>query len=98
MSHPSWVRGLKLLQTLNTMTAWQSHPSWVRGLKPLYNNSVIFALESHPSWVRGLKPSQILRLLVSLTVAPLVGAWIETTRLNSFCSCQICRTPRGCVD
>ena len=32
-SHPTWVRGLKLLVvfTLDTLT-W-SHPTWVRGLK-----------------------------------------------------------------
>ena len=34
-SHPSWVRGLKLLMWLCSNTQQQSHPSWVRGLKHL---------------------------------------------------------------
>ena len=36
-------------------------------------------LESHPSWVRGLKHCRCLHLLLASQVAPLVGAWIETT-------------------
>ena len=33
MSHPSWVRGLKLFFCSIFYTAILSHPSWVRGLK-----------------------------------------------------------------
>ena len=37
MSHPSWVRGLKLHLTGGSAARKQSHPSWVRGLKlPIY--------------------------------------------------------------
>ena len=32
-SHPSWVRGLKLLMFVYTRIYYMSHPSWVRGLK-----------------------------------------------------------------
>ena len=56
MSHPTWVRGLKLgygdLSHFDDM----SHPTWVRGLKP---NAVLQDQQaelSHPTWVRGLKP------------------------------------------
>ena len=32
-SHPSWVRGLKLLLSKVIKHILKSHPSWVRGLK-----------------------------------------------------------------
>ena len=32
-SHPTWVRGLKLLNKILNHTSIQSHPTWVRGLK-----------------------------------------------------------------
>ena len=56
MSHPSWVRGLKLLSVPRCSTRCSSHPSWVRGLK--------------------LIAQMLYRLFL---VAPLVGAWIETS-------------------
>ena len=34
-SHPTWVRGLKLLSKVENQTVVGSHPTWVRGLKPL---------------------------------------------------------------
>ena len=36
MSHPTWVRGLKLLLCDNIEHLIKSHPTWVRGLKPFY--------------------------------------------------------------
>ena len=33
MSHPTWVRGLKLVHTTNCIRENMSHPTWVRGLK-----------------------------------------------------------------
>ena len=33
MSHPTWVRGLKLTKKWIEKTIMQSHPTWVRGLK-----------------------------------------------------------------
>ena len=33
-SHPTWVRGLKLLIYIKSFTMQKSHPTWVRGLKP----------------------------------------------------------------
>ena len=33
-SHPTWVRGLKLLCICNKISNLGSHPTWVRGLKP----------------------------------------------------------------
>ena len=34
-SHPTWVRGLKLLLHLISCIDFLSHPTWVRGLKPI---------------------------------------------------------------
>ena len=33
MSHPTWVRGLKLEAVAVKLTDGESHPTWVRGLK-----------------------------------------------------------------
>ena len=33
MSHPMWVRGLKLQRTWLNISKIMSHPMWVRGLK-----------------------------------------------------------------
>ena len=33
MSHPTWVRGLKLIYTYHSKNELKSHPTWVRGLK-----------------------------------------------------------------
>ena len=33
-SHPTWVRGLKLLMHILVEYFKMSHPTWVRGLKP----------------------------------------------------------------
>ena len=42
---------------------------------------------SHPSWVRGLK-LPISYLAIAITVAPLVGAWIETFHSLMQLSCS----------
>ena len=33
MSHPTWVRGLKLKDRVKELEEQMSHPTWVRGLK-----------------------------------------------------------------
>ena len=40
---------------------------------------------SHPSWVRGLKLLYLIRKAWQKSVAPLVGAWIETHRCGYDC-------------
>ncbi len=55
-----------------------SHPSWVRGLKQNQLSEDCPADQSHPSWVRGLKHYGYYDQLHPYSVAPLVGAWIET--------------------
>ena len=41
---------------------------------------------SHPSWVRGLKHVFVQMMLRPLLVAPLVGAWIETSTNLTNCT------------
>ena len=55
-----------------------SHPTWVRGLKLAIPNSHITGIVSHPTWVRGLKHVMMRILRPLFSVAPYVGAWIET--------------------
>ena len=56
----------------------QSHPTWVRGLKPDRKRGTFGTKPSHPTWVRGLKQSKEIKEKSKQTVAPYVGAWIET--------------------
>ena len=83
MSHPMWVRGLKLYRKVGTWMPTMSHPMWVRGLK----HNILFNLESaktsHPMWVRGLKLTTQSKPYVSRQVASYVGAWIETHRAKN---------------
>ena len=55
MSHPTWVRGLKLTFQVVSKANPGSHPTWVRGLKHHLPSAIDTALASHPTWVRGLK-------------------------------------------
>ena len=79
-SHPVWVRGLKpCLPKQPYHSCYLSHPVWVRGLKHGIMQFVLHSGKSHPVWVRGLKPYMARRAKLKQTVAPRVGAWIETS-------------------
>ena len=82
-SHPSWVRGLKLLHDSVFVYNVGSHPSWVRGLKLRDRHPHADGGRSHPSWVRGLKLVGGGHVEALQGVAPLVGAWIETVAFVS---------------
>ena len=41
MSHPVWVRGLKLENPSKIKIIFASHPVWVRGLKPHSGRTVL---------------------------------------------------------
>ena len=51
---------------------------WVRGLKLIDSGRNILGALSHPVWVRGLKHLYRISFVILLSVAPRVGAWIET--------------------
>ena len=53
---------------------------WVRGLKLVLLLATTPIATSHPMWVRGLKLNTPLFPDIPTTVAPYVGAWIETER------------------
>ena len=80
-SHPTWVRGLKLAHFgVKPKNDERSHPTWVRGLKQYIKRNSRANQLSHPTWVRGLKPQKLDCRLKENTVAPYVGAWIETKK------------------
>ena len=80
MSHPTWVRGLKLGSEQSCVHALVSHPTWVRGLKHIGFQHTVLSTLSHPTWVRGLKLQVFFVKSETFFVAPYVGAWIETRR------------------
>ena len=51
---------------------------WVRGLKRNFKLRTCPANMSHPVWVRGLKRTCSCCNSILFSVAPRVGAWIET--------------------
>ncbi len=76
----------------------RSHPSRVRGLKHGRACRCRGRMLSHPSRVRGLKHRMRGLLPRCSRVAPLAGAWIETSPEPVNSRNLACRTPRGCVD
>ena len=76
----------------------KSHPTWVRGLKQNEGSRLDNANKSHPTWVRGLKHAWCTCHDGQLSVAPYVGAWIETCDYVELTSTGFSRTLRGCVD
>ncbi|VDA99916.1 hypothetical protein S1OALGB6SA_990, partial [Olavius algarvensis spirochete endosymbiont] len=78
-SHPSRVRGLKLIIIRMPSTISMSHPSRVRGLKhrPVrlcrYPGPGVAPLAG--AWIETLR---LENLFLTSEVAPLAGAWIET--------------------
>ena len=57
-----------------------SRPSWARGLKLHERDASITPERSRPSWARGLKRRAAGGTCGASTVAPFMGAWIETGR------------------
>ena len=51
---------------------------WVRGLKRVVGDVMACHVRSHPMWVRGLKLHNVITFDEVNSVAPYVGAWIET--------------------
>ena len=60
----------------------KSHPVWVRGLKQTVLYSQTVEKKSHPVWVRGLKRHGNQQREDTISVAPRVGAWIETVPID----------------
>ena len=97
-SHPVWVRGLKHADFCCQFACSLSHPVWVRGLKLCSVLVELDSVTSHPVWVRGLKPQQRDYVVNPLSVAPCMGAWIETQLKGQQIARAYRRTLYGCVD
>ena len=97
-SHLSQVRGLKPDYLMVFRKDGESHLSQVRGLKHRSAHINGIHLPSHLSQVCGLKPCVGKWLIDEPTVAPLVGAWIETWPAMPQPSALARRTSRRCVD
>ena len=81
-SHPTWVCGLKQIQTEYYKNWFKSHPTWVCGLKQTSNvaKSMLFIVTPYVGvWI---ETSSVRRLRDKETVTPYVGVWIET--VNKF--------------
>ena len=77
------MRGLKQANAATMQGQAASHPTWVRGLKHECSQGSSNRTMSHPTWVRGLKPGFPRMPIHIRTVAPYVGAWIETRKRPS---------------
>ena len=78
-SRPSRARGLKHRPKIAARLHWASRPSRARGLKLRLGRGGVGAVSrSRPSRARGLKLRRQPEAGVSVEVAPLAGAWIET--------------------
>jgi hypothetical protein len=69
VSHPVWVRGLKLLYCDFHLKSWESHPVRVRGLKPLVNAFAV--VESRPPVAINLPFPKVRPVSLSLPNAAL---------------------------
>ena len=78
LSHPVWVRGLKLIFHRFIAQAVLSHPVWVRGLKHLYFSLFIYSYFVAPRVGAWIETSSLAAVDALSRVAPRVGAWIET--------------------
>ena len=61
MSHPTWVRGLKLFFHNLMWRDLVSHPTWVRGLKPSVNsiaNSAPYVAPYVGAWIETCTAAQ----------------------------------------
>ena len=97
-SLPSWERGLKHRIEHARRRGLKSLPSWERGLKLLQLRRDVSADQSLPSWERGLKHRARLAYVHCSSVAPFVGAWIETQYCVTSKSLGSGRSLRGSVD
>ena len=91
----AWI---ETTQAVGKDTVFWSHPTWVRGLKLQFGLHIASLSPSHPTWVRGLKLGSRGHSISKGSVAPYVGAWIETTPSAGTSEHLLCRTLRGCVD
>ena len=97
MSHPVWVRGLKLWENMWRIKLSRSHPVWVRGLKHFTELVIVGNIGVAPrvgAWIETLGAFHRIIVLSSHPV------WVRglKLRVRQIVSDTLCRTPCGCVD
>ena len=80
-SHPTWVRGLKLVRVSLLSPSRESHPTWVRGLKLvlMLMRANLLVAPYVGAWIETVLGRALKRYF---GVAPYVGAWIETRQTS----------------
>ena len=96
-SRPSRARGLKLWGGDDPPRNDWSRPSRARGLKPKSTPKGAAKIKSRPSRARGLKLFTTNGLHRKGFVAPLAGAWLETSSRSCRSATSSGRAPRGRV-
>ncbi len=97
-SHPSWVRGLKLLAAQMENYRGTVAPlvgAWIEILRGIQAPPLHTVAPLVGAWI---EIAYNLCMTCSQSVAPLVGAWIEIYSLLAQYGYTERRTPRGCVD
>ena len=79
MSHPTWVRGLKLNNDIKFGKCGWSHPTWVRGLKQRCACIGWQDVRVAPYVGAWIETNKARIAFACVVVAPYVGAWIETS-------------------
>ena len=74
MSHPVWVRGLKLIECNYRQDILDVAPRVGAWIETLRIAPPILKFESHPVWVRGLKPSSLDNALKVISSHPV---WVR---------------------
>ena len=97
MSHPVWVRGLKLHTRSSKGNEKGVAPRVGAWIETPFPQSYGIGDVSHPVWVRGLKHNNWFLLVCVPASHPV---WVRG--LKPFCQWygngRLCRTPCGCVD
>ena len=98
MSHPAWVRGLKLLWMEQSCIHCLVAPCVGAWIETMYASDKINVPSVAPCVGAWIETSPVLFEIRSWNVAPCVGAWIETPYCKHAAAEVWCRTLRGCVD
>ena len=96
-SHPTWVRGLKLVFVPDALQEREVAPYVGAWIETVFTSAKHFLIESHPTWVRGLKLDIYDRNTGNTTSHP---TWVRGLKLYVVCLTLyiFSRTLRGCVD
>ena len=78
MSHPMWVRGLKLYQGPAEAGRYRSHPMWVRGLKHSHTHHSLQPMYVAPHVGAWIETSQLNNTIFERKSHPM---WVRGLKL-----------------